>query len=210
MLGARPVEGRFRRLRWVANAILIAILFAVPWIRVGGEPLVLLDVPARRFHVFGLVIFPQELYFLWLILAALALSLFLFTALFGRLWCGWACPQTVFMEQVFRRIEYAIEGDWKQQQALDKAPWTAGKAGRKVLKHALFFGISFLIGNTFLAYLIGQNLMTAGRGWLESGKIAPGLGLWWLIVPVMAIAIWLYFSDGRLGRPKPAAEGATP
>ncbi|MDH5307313.1 MAG: hypothetical protein OEW02_09020, partial [Myxococcales bacterium] len=86
MLDARPVQGRWRRLRWGANAGLIVLLFAIPWIRVGGEPLVLLDIPARKFHVFGLVIFPQELYFLWLIVAGLALSLFFFTALAGRLW----------------------------------------------------------------------------------------------------------------------------
>jgi hypothetical protein len=81
----------------------------------------------------------------------------LFTVAFGRLFCGWACPQTVFMEQVFRRIEYAIEGDWKQQMALNKAPFTTGKVMKKTVKHVLFFAISFLIGNTFLAYIIGSD-----------------------------------------------------
>ena len=81
----------------------------------------------------------------------------LFTVAFGRLFCGWACPQTVFMEQVFRRIEYAIEGDWKQQQALNKGPMSTEKMWKKTLKHALFFGISFLISNTFLGYIIGSD-----------------------------------------------------
>src|SRR5512134_2846959 len=109
MFEARPVEGLFRRLRWASDAILIAILLVVPWIEIGGEPLVRLDVPARQFHVFGLVIFPQELYFLWLIVAALALALFFFTALVGRLWCGWACPQTVLTD-VYAAAARFIQG----------------------------------------------------------------------------------------------------
>ena len=109
MISARSVTGTFRTLRWWADWILIAILFAVPWIRIGGEPLILLDIPARKFHVFGMVIFPQELYFLWLILAALALTLFFATALLGRLWCGWACPQTVFTD-VFAGVAHVNSG----------------------------------------------------------------------------------------------------
>ncbi|HEY8120110.1 MAG TPA: cytochrome c oxidase accessory protein CcoG [Myxococcota bacterium] len=101
-------------MRHAANAVLIAVLFGIPWVRVGGEPLVLLDVPARKFHVAGLVIFPQELYFLWLIVATLALALFFFTALGGRLWCGWACPQTVFTD-VFAQLARRIEG-WRGSQ----------------------------------------------------------------------------------------------
>ena len=145
MLGARPVEGRFRRLRWGANAILIAILFAVPWIRVAGEPLVLLDVPARRFHVFGLVIFPQELYFLWLIVAALALSLFFFTALLGRLWCGWACPQTVFTD-VFAAVARRIQG-WKGATPPAHVPlW------RRAATHAVWLTLAWLIGFHLVGY----------------------------------------------------------
>jgi cytochrome c oxidase accessory protein FixG len=82
-------------------------------------------------------------------------SILVFTAAYGRLWCGWTCPQTVLMEMVFRKIEYLIEGDSHRQRALDKAPWTAGKVVRKVGKHAIFFGLSFIIGNTLLAYIIG-------------------------------------------------------
>jgi cytochrome c oxidase accessory protein FixG len=145
VLSARPVEGRFRRLRWGANAILIAILFAVPWIRVGGEPLVLLDVPARRFHVFGLIIFPQELYFLWLILAALALSLFFFTALLGRLWCGWACPQTVFTD-VFAAVARRIQG-WKGTTPPAHVPiW------RRAATHAVWLALAWLIGFHLVGY----------------------------------------------------------
>lgn len=145
MLGVRPVHGRYRTLRWVANVVLIAILFAVPWVRIGGEPLVLLDVPGRKFHVFGLVIFPQELFFLWLIVIGLALALFFFTALAGRLWCGWACPQTVFTD-VFAAIARRIEGWRGTTRPRRVAPW------RKAATHAVFAAISLLVGLHLVGY----------------------------------------------------------
>jgi cytochrome c oxidase accessory protein FixG len=155
MLDARPVEGPFRRLRWGANAALVAILFAVPWIRIAGEPLVLLDVPGRKFHVFGLVIFPQELFFLWLIVAALALGLFFFTALFGRLWCGWACPQTVFTD-VFAAIARRIEG-WKgSRRPARVATW------RRVATHATWLAGSALIGFHLVGYFRSPYAMLGG------------------------------------------------
>ncbi|MDH3521243.1 MAG: cytochrome c oxidase accessory protein CcoG [Myxococcales bacterium] len=145
MLDARPVQGRWRRLRWGANAGLIVLLFAIPWIRVGGEPLVLLDIPARKFHVFGLVIFPQELYFLWLIVAGLALSLFFFTALAGRLWCGWACPQTVFTD-VYAALARRIQR-WKGSTRPVRVPrW------RKALTHGVWLALSGVVGFHLVGY----------------------------------------------------------
>jgi cytochrome c oxidase accessory protein FixG len=145
MLSARPVRGRWRSLRSWANALLIAILFAVPWIRIGGEPLVLLDIPARRFHVLGLVIFPQELFYLWLILALLALALFFFTALVGRLWCGWACPQTVFSD-VFAGVARRIQGWTPGGPPARIAPW------RRVATHAVWILLSWVIGFHLVGY----------------------------------------------------------
>jgi cytochrome c oxidase accessory protein FixG len=145
MFGARTVEGRFRRLRWTADAALVAVLFAIPWIRVGGEPLVLLDVPARRFHVLGLVIFPQELYFLWLIVAGLALALFFFTTLFGRVWCGWACPQTVFTD-LFAAIARRIEGWRGPFRPAEVAAW------RRLATHAVLLAASAVIGFHVVGY----------------------------------------------------------
>ncbi len=145
MLNARPVEGSFRRLRWAANFVLIAILFATPWIRIGDEHLLLLDIPNRQFHVFGLVIFPQELFFLWLIVVGAALALFFFTALFGRVWCGWACPQTVFTD-VFASIARRIQG-WKgKTRPARVARW------RIVATHAVWLLASFLIGFHLVGY----------------------------------------------------------
>ena len=175
MLSARPVRGRFRTLRWGADAILIAILLAVPWIRIGGEPLVLLDVPARQFHVLGLVIFPQELFFLWLILAGLALSLFFFTALAGRLWCGWACPQTVFTD-VYAAVARRLQGWTRGGPPARIAPW------RRVATHAVWIALSAVIGFHLVGYFRSPYDMvsawSAGRlGGASMGFLAAATAL---------------------------------
>lgn len=147
--------GRYHRARVAVAIGLLALMFVGPFIRINGNPLLLLNIVERKFSILGQVFWPQDA-----IIAALALLLFLtgivvFTAAFGRLWCGWTCPQTVLMEMVFRKIEYWIEGDAPEQKALARAPWTAGKVFKKGAKHLIFFGLSFLIGNTLLAYIIG-------------------------------------------------------
>lgn len=176
MLDARPVEGTFRRLRWGADVALIAILFGVPWLRIGGEPLILLDVPGRKFHVFGLVIFPQELYFLWLILAGLALALFFFTALAGRLWCGWACPQTVFTD-VFAGIARRLQG-WKRA-----APPRRVAAWRKLATHAVWVALCALIAFHLVAYFRRSDELLAAIAGLELGATSLRF---WLVVTALA------------------------
>jgi len=169
VLSARPVQGRFRRLRRVANAALIAVLFAVPWVRVQGEPLVLLDVPQRKFHVLGLVIFPQELFFLWLILAGLALALFFFTAIAGRLWCGWACPQTVFTD-VYAGIARRIQG-WSRAGPPRQVPvW------RRVATHLAWIAVSAVVGLHVVGYFRSPYDLL---GALRSGHWAgASMGFW--------------------------------
>ena len=169
MLNARPVQGLFRFLRSYANAALIALLFAIPWLRLHGEPLVLLDVPARRFHILGLVIFPQELYFLWLLVIGAALGLFFFTALFGRLWCGWACPQTVFTD-VFAGMARRIEG-WKGSKRPRRvAAW------RLVAKHAVWLLASVVIGFHLIGYFVSPYQFAADA---REGALHPvAIGFW--------------------------------
>ncbi len=152
-------KGKLTRWRQRLAYVLVALLLVGPFLRIGGEPLLMINLVERRFVFFGQSFWPQD--FLIFVLGFLAFIVFvaLFTVAFGRLFCGWACPQTVFMEHVFRRIEYFIEGDWKQQMALNKAPWSAGKLGKKTAKHIIFFSISFLIGNVFLAYIIGSDAL---------------------------------------------------
>jgi len=169
VLSARPVEGRFRRLRSIANTILIAILFVVPWVRIRGEPLVLLDIPHRKFHVFGLVIFPQELFFLWLILAGLTLALFFFTALAGRLWCGWACPQTVFTD-VYAAIARRIQGWTRTSPPRHVALW------RRVATHVAWIAVSGIVGLHLVGYFRSPYELI---GALRHGDLAgASMGFW--------------------------------
>lgn len=148
-------SGPFYRARTVVSIFLLAFLFGAPFIKVNGHPLILLNVLERKFIIFGLTFWPQDLHLFALALLTLFVFIILFTVVFGRVFCGWACPQTIFMEMVYRKIEYLIEGDANKQRALKKAPWTFEKIAKKTTKHAIFYGIAFLIGNTFLAYIIG-------------------------------------------------------
>ena len=148
--------GKWFNKRAIVGYLLLAFLFVGPFLRIGGDPLLLLDVIDRKFVIFGQTFWPQDIHLFVLAFIAGIIFITLFTVAFGRLFCGWLCPQTVFMELVYRRIEYWIEGDWRQQQALNKAPWDLNKIFKRSLKHLLFFGIAFVIGNTFLAYLVGS------------------------------------------------------
>ena len=126
-----------------------------PFITIGGNPLLLMNIPERKFVVLGQIFWPQDMIIFAVGLLVFLVGIIMFTTAFGRLWCGWACPQTVMMEMVFRKIEYAIEGDAPSQRELNAAPWTRAKIFKKLLKHGIFFGVSFLVGNVLLSYIIG-------------------------------------------------------
>ncbi|MBI1287350.1 MAG: cytochrome c oxidase accessory protein CcoG [Flavobacteriales bacterium] len=149
--------GRYYNYRKWLSYFLLAVLFGAPFIKIGGEPLLMVNILQRKFVIFGQVFWPQDFYIFGLAMIVAVLFIVLFTVAFGRIFCGWFCPQTIFMEMLFRRIEYWIEGDWKHQQRLDAMPWNAEKIRKKGLKHFLFLAVSFLISNTFLAYIIGSD-----------------------------------------------------
>jgi cytochrome c oxidase accessory protein FixG len=149
-------KGKLYNARTLVSYFFLIVFFAMPWIKINGHPFMLLNVIERKFVLFGIAFFPQDFILFVLALITFIVFIALFTALFGRLWCGWACPQTVFMEMVFRKIEYFIEGDMMKQKSLDKRAWDGYKISRKFAKHSIFFIISFLISNTFLAYIIGS------------------------------------------------------
>ena len=151
----RKVHGRFYRWRTRLSWVLLAVMLAGPFITIHGNPLLLVNVVERKFVVLGQVFWPQDMILFAIAILVLLTSLVVFTAAFGRVWCGWACPQTVIMEMVFRKIEYWIEGDAHQQRVLNQAPWTGSKMARKILKHALFLAVSFLVGHILLTYIIG-------------------------------------------------------
>jgi cytochrome c oxidase accessory protein FixG len=137
------------------SILLMVVLFAGPLLKYNGHPLVLLNVLDRKFIILGLPFWPQDLPLFALLMMTFVMFIIVFTVVFGRIWCGWACPQTIFMEMLFRKIEYWIEGDFKSQQKLDDSPWDIIKIVKKGSKHLLFFALSVLIANTFLSYLIG-------------------------------------------------------
>jgi cytochrome c oxidase accessory protein FixG len=153
----RKQGGRFYRARTWVSYCLLAIMFAGPFIRIQGEPLMMMNIVDRKFVILGQVFWPQDGIILAVGLLVFFTGIAIFTTAYGRLWCGWTCPQTVLMEMVFRKIEYAIEGDAHAQRALAKAPWTISKLTRKLVKQTIFFVLSFAVGNTLLAYIIGKD-----------------------------------------------------
>lgn len=150
-------KGRFYDARTYVSWGLLLILFGLPFLKLHGEPLVLFNVLERNFIIFGLHFTPQDFYLFGLAMVTFLLFIVLFTVIYGRLFCGWVCPQTIFMEMVFRKIEYWIEGDYNAQKRLDKAPWTTDKIIKKGGKQFIFILISILIAHTFLSYILGVN-----------------------------------------------------
>lgn len=153
----RKPKGKLYNLRTWFSVLLLTILFGTPFIKYDGHPLFLFNFVERKFILFGFAFVPQDFYLFGLAMISIIVFVILFTVIFGRLFCGWACPQTVFLEMVFRKIEYWIEGDAGKQRKLNSDPWTGSKIVKKFSKWGIFYFISFLIGNTFLAYIIGTD-----------------------------------------------------
>lgn len=152
---AKKPSGQYHNWRIVVTVVLLSILFAGPFLKINGQPFVLLNIFERKFVIIGQAFWPQDFFLLAIVLLSFFIFIILFTVVFGRIWCGWMCPQTLFMEMVFRKIEYWIEGDSTAQRRLSKEPWGASKILKKVSKHTLFVAISLLIAHTVMAYLIG-------------------------------------------------------
>ncbi len=161
-------RGRFTTARRWFAALLLLIYIALPWIPVNGFPAVFLDTMERRFHLFGLTFATQDLWLTFFVISGLGFSLFYVSAVLGRIWCGWACPYTVFLEHVYRRIERWIEGDAPARRRLDAAPLEGAKLAKRLLKHGLFLLVSFLIAHVFLSYFVSLprlwNMMASRPG----------------------------------------------
>lgn len=148
-------KGKYFNRRKILATILLTLFYVGPFIKVHGEPLMMFNILQRKFILFGIVFWPQDFHLIVIMLITVILFVVLFTVIFGRLFCGWICPQTIFMEFVFRRIEYLIEGDAAAQRRLAKQPMNFEKLWKKSLKHLIFYTIAFITANTFLAYIIG-------------------------------------------------------
>lgn len=177
----QKVTGPWQRLRKGTFTILHLILFVTPWLIINGNPALLIDLPGRRLYAFGAIFTAQDTIFLLLLLLFLAFSLFFFTSLFGRLWCGFACPQTVFLDTWIRPLEEWIEGDWVRRRKRDEAGWGVDRAWRKALKWGLFLAISFAIAMSFGSYFAGARELWSGRGsTLEYAIVGIFTAIWFL------------------------------
>ena len=154
---AQQPRGRFYTIRTAVSIGFFLLFFALPFIRVDGRPLFLFNIPEARFIIFGKIFWPQDFFILGLTMITFIVFVVLFTAAFGRLFCGWVCPQTIFMEMLFRKLEYLLEGNAANQQALRKSSWTVRKIRIKLTKHLAFFALAFIIANFFLSYIIGMD-----------------------------------------------------
>ena len=148
------VKGRFTFWRRVSGFLILAAYTVLPWIQIKGHPAVFLDVVNRRFHLLGFTLVVEDLFLLFFVISGLGFGLFFVTSLFGRIWCGWTCPYTVFLDHVYRRIERLVDGDAAARRKLDRAPMTSAKAVRRGLKHGLYLLASVLIAHIFLSYFV--------------------------------------------------------
>lgn len=152
-------SGKFYKARTWLSIFYLIVFFGLPFVQYKGEPFMMLNILERKFVIFGFVFWSQDFYLFGISMILFIVFIIVFSVAFGRLFCGWACPQTIFMEMVFRKLEYFIEGDAPKQIALKKAPWNVEKILKRASKYAVFYFFSFLIGNTFLAYIIGKDAL---------------------------------------------------
>lgn len=185
-------KGPYYNKRKIVSYLLLAFLFAAPHIQVGGHQLLLFNLIERKFIIFGKVFWPQDMFLFALTLIVGVIFVILFTIIYGRLFCGWVCPQTIFMEMLFRRIEYLIEGDWTHQKKLDGQPWNREKILKRVGKHLVFWIISFLIANTFLAYIIGSDELWR----IQTDPIGKHLG-GFIAIAIFTTVFYLVFARLR-------------
>ncbi len=179
-------SGRFYEYRkWVSYGLLL-FLFAAPFVKIGGNQFLMFNVLERRFNIFGFPFWPQDFHLFVISMIIGVIFIALFTVAYGRIFCGWVCPQTIFMEMIFRRIEYWIDGDRGAQMRLARQPWNGEKIRKRLLKWAVFFLISFLIANIFLAYLISSDRLLE---YITEGPTAH-LGT---LVPLLIFTVVFYF-----------------
>ena len=183
------VKGRFTRLRYIIFSVLIAVYVVLPFIKIGGHPAVFMDIVNRRFYLFGSVFNAQDFWLMFFLLSGVGLSLLIVTAIKGRLWCGYACPQTVFLEGVFRRVERAIEGPRAQRLRRNAAGVTFDKIWRKTLKHAIFVVLALLLSHVFISYFVSLPSLV---DMVQRSPAEHPTAFTWVVV--MSAILWFNFA----------------
>lgn len=185
-------KGWWTNKRTIVSYLLLAFLFTAPFLSINGNPFIMLNVVERKFSLFGVLFWPQDFYLFVIAMLTMLVCIVLFTVVYGRLFCGWICPQTIFMEMVFRKIEYAIEGDWQKQIALNKSLWTGLKIIKKTSKHIAFYIMSFIISNLFLIYIINKN------EWYKIVSDSPSLHTGGLVsILIFSLVFYWIYSNFR-------------
>jgi cytochrome c oxidase accessory protein FixG len=192
VLHPADVRGRFTSMRRVFGILLLAIYVLLPWIPINGAPALFLDVENRRFHVMGLTLIPQDLWVMFFAITGLGFSLFCITSVLGRLWCGWACPYTVFLEHIFRRIERIVDGDGPARRKLDDAPWTMNKIVKRVIKQTLYIACAAAIAHVFMSYFVSLERLYS---YVKEGPLAHATVF--TFVTVLTAILWFSFSMFR-------------
>jgi cytochrome c oxidase accessory protein FixG len=185
---AKKPKGKWYKRRTVFSWFVLLFFVAVPFIRVNGNPFILLDITSRKFILFAAIFWAQDTLILALLMLSFVLFIVLFTVTFGRLWCGWACPQTIFLEMVFRKIEYLIEGDFRKRLKLDNGPWTGEKILKKTAKHSIFILISIAMTNTFLMWFIGNEKWMV----LITEPVSSNISGFLIMLVVSGFFYWVY------------------
>lgn len=184
-------SGKLYTYRKRVSYVLLLFLCSCPFLKLNGEQLVLLNFIERKFVFFGFIFTPQDFYLFALAMLIFIMFIVCFTVVLGRLWCGWACPQTIFMEMVFRRIEYWIEGDANKQRKLDESEWSTEKVFKKGFKHLIFLIISFAIANTFLAYMIGTDVLIKIITKPIAGHVSGFISIWFFTLIFYGVFAYL-------------------
>lgn len=182
-------KGPLYNKRTLFSIFYLVLFFTLPFIKVDGEPVFMINVLERKFIFFGQIFGPQDFFLFALGMLTFMVFVILFTVVFGRIFCGWACPQTVFMEMVFRKIEYWIDGDSAKQKQLREMPWNAEKIRKRLTKIVIFYAISFLIANFFMAYLIGMDKV---KLYIHEG-IGAHFGTFITLVIFSAVFFFVYY-----------------
>jgi cytochrome c oxidase accessory protein FixG len=183
-------SGKLHNYRLLVSWILLAIFFITPFIRLHDEPLFLFDIVNRKFILFGQIFWPQDSYLFAILMLTFMVFIVVFTVSLGRLWCGWACPQTIFMEMLFRKVEYFIDGDANKQRRLAKQGWTFERIWKRLLKFSIFAFLSLLISNTLFAWVLGTDRLFEIMGEPVSENRAAFIGMMVLSGFLMFVYSW--------------------
>ena len=185
---AKKPKGKWYLRRSVVAYIWLLFFILAPIIQINGHPFMLIDIANRNFVIFGVIFWAQDTFILALLMLSFVFFIVLFTVTFGRIWCGWACPQTIFLEMVYRKIEYLIEGDSKAQRKLNEGPWNSIKIFKKTLKHGIFIFISVALTNIFILWFTGPDKLWQ----IMTDPINEHVAGFAIMMLVSAIFYWIY------------------